>query len=150
MISLTTGPIPVAGLIGRHRIPPCDALNDTPHPNKAKTQAGGVDTFMIFTTHDRDPLPEIDLSLWEETGSSVSWVRMLDNRVSDGRGRHSQKSLRQHPANDRRTSTAARYRARVKCSVVMRSRQLTGEMRLDHNQSDNFRHAVEPYGPQRG
>ena len=27
--------------------------------------------------------------------------------------------------------------------------KLTGEMRLDHNQFDNFRHAEEPYGPQR-
>ena len=47
-------------------------------------------------------------------------------RVSDGRSRHSQKSLRQHPTKDRRTSTAARSSACVKCSVVMRSGQTHG------------------------
>ena len=46
--------------------------------------------------------------------------------VPDGRSRRSQKSLRRHPTNDRRTSTAARSRACVKCSVVMRSSQTQG------------------------
>src|SRR2546430_6654877 len=44
-------------------------------------------------------------------------------RVLDGRSRHSQKSLRRHPTNDRRTLTAARPSACMKCSVVMRSSQ---------------------------
>jgi hypothetical protein len=47
-------------------------------------------------------------------------------RVSDGRSRHSQKSLRRHLAAHRGTATAARCGARVKHSFVMRHGKLTG------------------------
>jgi hypothetical protein len=41
-------------------------------------------------------------------------------RFPDGRGRHSQKSLRRHLTNDRRTSTAAGSRIDVKRLIVLR------------------------------
>jgi hypothetical protein len=47
-------------------------------------------------------------------------------RVSDGRSRHSQISLRRHLAADRGTAAAARCGARVKHSFVIRHGKLTG------------------------
>ena len=51
--------------------------------------------------------------------------------VPDGRGRHPEKPLRRHPAADRGTAAAARYIDSVRRSIVMRSLQLAGEVRLD-------------------
>ena len=47
-------------------------------------------------------------------------------RVPDGRGRHSEKPLRRHPAIDRGTATAARHFDRVRRSIVMGSAQTHG------------------------
>ena len=52
-------------------------------------------------------------------------------RVPDGRGRHPTESVRRHPAADRGNAAAARYIDSVRRSIVMRSLQLAGEVRLD-------------------
>jgi hypothetical protein len=46
--------------------------------------------------------------------------------IPDGRGRHSEKPLRRHPAIDRGTATAARQSDRVRRSIVMGSAQTHG------------------------
>jgi hypothetical protein len=60
-------------------------------------------------------------------------------RIPDGRGRHSAKSVCRHPAADRGTAAAARYIDSARGSIVMRSLQLTGEVRLDERKFDMSR-----------
>ena len=70
-------------------------------------------------------------------------------RVSDGRGRHSQKSFRRHPAHDCGTPASARYIDCVSRSIFHafeRSRERCVLIKIN---STIFRHSVEPYGPQK-
>src|SRR3981081_2953150 len=78
------------------------------------------------------------------------WAPRSLRRVSDGRGCDHQESVRRHPAVHRGTATAARCGARVKRSIVSVRAQPTGEMRLDHTQFGNFRHATEHDGSRSG
>ena len=59
-------------------------------------------------------------------------------RVSDGRSRHSQKSLCRHSADDRGTAAAARCIDSVMRSAVPRPMILTGEVRLDEGRTSVF------------
>ena len=60
-------------------------------------------------------------------------------RVSDGRGRHSENSLRRHLAAHCGIAAAARHFDRVRRSIVMRWLKLTGEACLDERKFDMSR-----------
>src|ERR1700731_3685754 len=60
-------------------------------------------------------------------------------RLPDGRGRHSEKPVHRHPAAGRRTTATAHYIHSVRRSIVMRSMQSVGKVRLDDGKHNIFR-----------
>ena len=63
-------------------------------------------------------------------------------RLPDGRGRHSEKSVRRHPAADRRTAVAAGHIDSVKRSVVTLSIKKLRETCVCRQQNSRFRCAA--------
>jgi hypothetical protein len=59
-------------------------------------------------------------------------------RLPDGRGRHSEKLVRRHPAVDRGTAATTCYIDRVRRSIVMSSLQTMGEVRRDDGKRNIF------------
>jgi len=55
-------------------------------------------------------------------------------RIPDGRGRHSENSVRRYPAADLGTAAGTCSRIDVKRSIVLRSIKNQGEVRLDDNE----------------
>src|SRR3984893_9444030 len=70
-------------------------------------------------------------------------------RLPDGRGRHSEKPVHRHPAAGRRTTATAHYIHSVRRSIVMRSMQSVGKVRLDDGKRNIFRRSARSRPPRR-